>query len=608
MEDKTILFQPMGKRIRADAPLTLLEAAYLAGAGIAAVCGGMGRCGRCRVEVRGNAPPPEKAELEILGSDGAGGFRLACQTRVSGPATVWVPEASRLHRQVILTGGTYTTDFDPEINIFEIEVPPPAFEDPAADHKRLLKRLSRIPETPEGTCWRTPVSVLRGLTKALRSCAGKVSVVATRSGRILDVSPGWDLPCMGLAVDLGTTTVVAYLMDLRSGKPIGVKADMNPQVAEAEDVISRISLCLRDPDNLKRLSGMVQKCIHDLAAAVCRKNGTPTDRIFEYILVGNTVMHHLLLGLDPANLAVAPYRPVVVEDISLRAAELGLPSSPEAGMYLAPLKAGFVGADAVAMALALEADQVNEPTLMVDLGTNGEIVLATPDAILCCATAAGPAFEGGHIRWGMRGAPGAVDGFELPHPDGEPILSVIGGCAPIGICGSGLVSIVSALFRAGVVTPAGAFAPERAGSRLREGPDGMQYLLAGAEKTGTGQDMVLTHHDLAQLQLAKAAVHAGISLMMAELGVIRLSRVMLAGAFGNYLTPEAACGIRMLPGVTPDRIASVGNAAGAGAVMMLTDRARRRRAKHLADRMRYLELAVHPGFKEAFLAGMAFSD
>jgi uncharacterized 2Fe-2S/4Fe-4S cluster protein (DUF4445 family) len=243
---------------------------------------------------------------------------------------------------------------------------------------------------------------------------------------------------------------------------------------------------------------------------------------------------------------------------------------------------------------------------MVDLGTNGELVLATRDRILCCSTAAGPAFEGGHILWGMRGAPGAVDGVCLSQADGVPVLSVIGGVAPRGICGSGLVSLVSELIAAGAVTPAGAFDSGISSPRIRDGQEGREFVLAEARETGTGRDLVLTHRDLAQLQLAKAAIHAGIALMMEELGVSRISRVLLAGAFGNYLDPACACGIRMLPGVTPDRVTAVGNAAGAGAVMALVSRAQRTRARALVEQMEYLELAVHPRFKEAYLDGMAF--
>jgi len=329
-------------------------------------------------------------------------------------------------------------------------------------------------------------------------------------------------------------------------------------------------------------------------------------RIFECTLVGNTAVHHIFLGLDPCSLARAPYTPVASDSLEVPAKELGLEFSPQALVNLLPVKAGFLGSDTVAVALALAADQVTEPTLMVDLGTNGEIILATTSEILCCSTAAGPAFEGGHIRWGMRAGPGAVDSVRVSAGDLVPSLSVIGGASPLGICGSGLVSLVSELIRVDAIRSAGGFDNDCPGSRVRTGSDGLEYLLAVAESTGTGRDLVLTHRDLAELQLAKAAIHAGISLMMAELGVTRLSRVLLAGAFGNYMDPISACGINMFPGVNVENVDAVGNAAGAGAIMALTSRTQRARSRALARRMRYMELAVHPGFKDAFVEGMDF--
>ncbi len=598
----------MGRRVRSQPDLTLLELAHRAGAGIEAACGGKGRCGKCRVEIRGEASPPAESEQEVLGADGGGGCRLACQTHVLGSASVWVPETSRLHRQVILTAGSaYHVALEPGVRTLEIQVPLPDLHDSSADRERMLDTLKRAWEGGAGIEWETPLSVLRGLAEKLRSDNGRLAVTADREGKILDICSGSARGCLGLAVDLGTTTVVAYLVDLSDGKVLGVQADMNPQVAEGEDVVSRISLCHQAPENLERLSRMVRECIARLAADACREAGTAPGRIFDCTVVGNTAMHHIFLGLNPAHLAMAPYTPVASGGLTARSAELDLGLSAEARVYLPPVKAGFVGADAVAMALALDADQADEPTLMVDLGTNGEIVLATRDRILCCSTAAGPAFEGGHILWGMRGAPGAVDGVCLSQAGGDPELSVIGGVAPRGICGSGLVSLVSELVAAGAVTSAGAFDPGFFSPRLREGPEGREFVLAAARETGTGRDLVLTHRDLAQLQLAKAAIHAGISLMMEELGVSRISRVLLAGAFGNYLDPASACGIRMLPGVTADRVTAVGNAAGAGAVMALVSRAQRTRARALVHRMAYLELAVHPRFKEAYLDGMAFN-
>ena len=317
-------------------------------------------------------------------------------------------------------------------------------------------------------------------------------------------------------------------------------------------------------------------------------------------------MHHIFLGLNPDGLSRAPYTPVMSDAIGVSAKEAGLSLPPEARVTMLPIKAGFVGADTVAVALALGAGRVEEPTLIVDLGTNGEMILATKDVVLCCSTAAGPAFEGGHIRWGMRGAAGAVDKAWISERDLAPKLRVIGGGRPLGICGSGLVSLVSELIKAGAIMDNGGFNEACIGPYLRSGSDGLEYVLARAEETKINRDLTLTHKDLAQLQLAKAAIHAGVSLMMKELGVIQIHEVLLAGAFGNYLDPNDACRINMFPGIDPKNVRGVGNAAGIGACMALVSGKFRDQARNLAQNICYTELATHPDFNEAFVDGMPF--
>ncbi len=608
MTEKTIVFQPMGRRVLNDEHSSLLELADRAGVRIESACGGKGQCGKCKLQVWGPASLMLAEELDIQGPDCAAGYCLACQTRVKGSATVLVPETSRLHRQEILTTGhEFHMDFSPDVMSFDLEVPTADPNYTVADRERLLTQLSRGPGGDPQFPWQTPLAVLQGLEEKLVRDSGRVSVVVGSDARVMDISPGWGKDCLGLAVDLGTTTIVVYLVDLKTGRVLSTRADMNPQVSQGEDVISRISLCQDHPGQLGRLGGYARQCINDLAREACGEAGTAMDRIFDCVVVGNTAMHHIFLGLNPANLGRAPYTPVASAGLEVPAHELGLAVAPRARVNMLPIKAGFVGADTVAVALALDADQVTEPTLMVDLGTNGEIILATKDEILCCSTAAGPAFEGGHIRCGMRAAAGAVDSVRVSEGDLSPTLSVIGGGPPLGICGSGLVSLVSELIKNRAIVSAGGFDRAYLGPHIRKGSDGLEYVLAAAERASAGRDLVLTHRDLSHLQLAKAAIHAGTSLMMAEMGVTRLSRVLLAGAFGNYLDPIAACNMNMFPGVDPENVSGVGNAAGAGAIMALISRPQRDRAQYLAQHMRYMELAGHPGFKNAFVDGMTFA-
>lgn len=597
----------MGRRVPIDKTSSLLELAQLNGVGIEATCGGKGRCGACKVRINNRASKLQAPESSVLGSDVDEGYRLACQVHVKEGGSVWVPESSRLHRQVILTTGyKHKMHFDPEISLWELTVPYGKSEKTDDLRERILEELGQTSGLGENFPWRIPSALLHGLEKITSSASGRLSLVTTASGRCLDISPGWNKDCLGLAVDLGTTTIVAYLIDLKTGQVLSVEACMNPQVSYGEDVISRISLCWNGSGSLEELGRVVHQSINRLVHDACGNAGVDPMRIFEALVVGNTAMHHIYLGLNPYCLAQAPFTPVKSDSLEVSARSVALDVAPGAQVNMLPVKAGFVGADTVAAALALDADHVSAPTLILDLGTNGEIVLATPHKMLCCSCAAGPAFEGGHIKWGLRGAPGAVDHVSVSADSLAPTVRVIGGGPALGICGSGLLSLVSELVKVGAVTASGGFDSTRRCKYLRQGPDGWEYLVVMQDKTDTGQDLVLTHQDLSQLQLAKAAIHAGIRILMGELGVTRLEKVLLAGAFGNYLDPLAACGINMFPGVTKDIVTGVGNAAGAGAITAIISRSQRKRAQALARRMAYLELAAHPKFNETFIESMSF--
>ncbi len=602
-----IIFQPMGKRIALNNQKSLLELARLAGAGIESACDGKGKCGKCKVQVNGNVTPPSEAELALLAGAEKRGLRLACRTRALEDLTVWVPEESRLHKQVILTTGSeFEVALDTSLEVYDLDMPPENGPAPAADRERLLAALSEATGKDRPQSWTTPLSVLKDLAAILDSRGEKTTAVVRFPDTVMSLHPGFGEPIPGLAVDLGTTTVVAYLLDLRTGNPLTVKAEVNPQIAHGEDVISRISLCAREGEGISLLSGLIRECINTLARNACSEAGLEPERILLSMIVGNPTMIEILMGINPQRLGKTPFVPVSCGALELRAADLGLRFAPEAAVDFLPMKAGFFGSDAVAVALALEADRVRESTLIADLGTNGELILATPDGVLCCSTAAGPAFEGGHIQWGMRGAPGAVDDVRVSQDNLEPNLSVIGGRRPLGICGSGLVSLICSLLDAEAILPDGRFNPARAGERLRNGAKSLEYVLAFGRSTGTGQDLVLTSKDVSELQLAKAAVYAGASIMMDEAGVKSLSRVLLAGAFGNYLNSADACRIGMFPGVTDAAVQGVGNAAGAGAVMALLNRSKRERAEEIAAGMRYFDLARDRRFSTAYAGGLRF--
>jgi uncharacterized 2Fe-2S/4Fe-4S cluster protein (DUF4445 family) len=605
-EANQVVFQPMGRRAPASPENSLLELARRAGVGVEAPCGGQGVCGKCRVRVEGEAPPPGRSEREHLGDAAGDGWRLACQASLPAGGRVWVPEESRPAKQVILTTGHRTElECEPTVRAHQVSAAAATLEAPDAAAARLAAAIpAEEPRAPGGGfLW--PLSVLRALPGVLAGSGGRATVCVADGGRVADLA-GPEAACLGLAVDLGTTTIVAYLVDLAAAQVLSVQAEMNPQVQYGDDVISRVSRLLAEPGAGAEMAGEAARAVNRLAARACHEAGAEPGRVLECVMVGNTAMHHLFLGLDAGQITTAPYAPVVDGAVELPAREAGLELAPEALLHWLPVKAGFVGADAVAAALAVDAPLLAEPTLVMDLGTNGEMVLAVEGRLYSCSTAAGPAFEGGHIRWGMRGAPGAVEAMEVDRRSLEPRLQVVGGRPPAGICGSGLVSAVAALLQAGALAPTGRLDLELDSPRLRKGSEAEEYVLARAAETATGQDLTLSAKDISELQLAKAALKAGSLVLMEEAGVERLSRVLLAGAFGNYLDPDAARTVGLFPGGPGLAVEGVGNAAGAGALMALTSRRHRQAAQELAAGMRYVELSGHPRFQELFVESMPF--
>ena len=600
--EKGVVFQPMGRRIAANPEKTILDLALEVGAGIESACGGKGRCGKCRVRPAGLVSEPSAHELNLL-KNGNDGDRLACQTRLLKDGTVWIPEPGRSQKPVILTTGQpMKLQVDPMLKTHEIRISPPSLADPEALQDLLQEKLGKK-ETP----FSLSLSILQDLPNIFKDTKGSFSVVIRQDNEILDISPGHRIQSLGLAVDLGTTTVVVYLFDLKTGLSLAVEAAMNPQVSHGDDVISRIGFCLEDPQGMSVLSSQIRACVNELVAKACKTVNLSPRRIMDCVMVGNTAMHHIFLGLDPVFLSQAPYMPVTKQGIDLKARETGLTFAEEAWLHWLPVKAGFVGADTISVALAVRADKVTRSTLILDLGTNGEMILTVPGRMMCCSTAAGPAFEGGHITYGMRAGPGAIDKVVMDPVSHGCKLFVIGGGRPMGLCGSGLVSLISQLAAAGFITPGGSFNPLMMGLHLRSGPDGLEYVVAFADQCGFDQDLVLTSQDVAEIQLAKGAIRAGVEIMMQELGITKLGEVLLAGAFGNCLDPQSAQQLGLFPLPEQNRIHGVGNAAGTGAIMALINSKERKHADFLSLNMQYLELTTHPDFPELFVDWMAFS-
>jgi len=605
-----IVFSPFNKIVSADPSKTILQLAQDAHVPLQSSCGGKKKCGKCAVIIQkadGPLPLPTDAEKAVLGEKVQKGYRLACETRLGQDAVVLIPAESRISEPVILTRHGERTGFSrihPSIRQVFLEVPPPVLDPVIADRERLLTALAKT----HGV--RRPIMdpfLLRKIPQSLHSPQKEVTVTVRGNDEIVDIHSGREGRLFGVAFDVGTTTVVAFLMDLITGKSLSVKASLNPQIAFGDDVITRISFSHENPDGLEKLRAGIVLCLNELVSAAATAVSIDPDQVVEAVIVGNTAMHHLLVGLDPQYLSMAPYAPVLQEEQDYKARDLGLNIGASAYIHFLPLKAGFVGSDTISCVLATGLHRSKTPTLLIDLGTNGEIVFGNQNRMLCCSTAAGPAFEGGHIRWGMRASPGAIERVKIDLKTLDVKWETIHHEKPIGLCGSGIISTIAEMIRAGVILGRGNFDEALQTRRLREGDDGLEFVLVWASESGTYQDIVITQKDVAELQMAKSAVHAGATLLMEEFSNEAVQRILLAGAGGNFIDPNDACAIDLFPGCRTAKVVGVGNAAGYGACLALLDRNKRKEAGRIGKKMEYRELAATTRFQELFVSGMFFT-
>jgi uncharacterized 2Fe-2S/4Fe-4S cluster protein (DUF4445 family) len=550
----------------------------------------------------GAVSPPTSSETKALGADGLRqGMRLACQTRVLGNVKVYVPPESLSSAQRLqVEGQDVRVALRPPVAAFAVKIPPATLSDLRADGMRLRDALREQHGISDALI---DAAVLRELPTRLREQGWQGAAHVRCAGGFREVvrfGPSGENP-LGLAVDLGTTKIAAHLVDLTTGRSLAADGEMNPQIAFGEDVMARIGHAMQGGAEAHELQTAAVESINGLAARLCEKVGSAPDAIVEAVIVGNTAMHHLFLGLPVAQLGAAPYVPAESAPMDVKAREIGLQIASGGYAHLLPNIAGFVGADHVAMLLGAQIPEMDGVVLGLDIGTNTELVLKTRDRLICCSTASGPAFEGAHIRDGMRASSGAIEWVNLQGNDVQ--WQTVDAAAPVGICGSGVLDAVAALAAAGIVSPSGRMQPH---PRVRTGPDGPEFVLVEAERAGHGRDIVLTRKDVGAIQLAKGAIRAGIELLMAEAGVKAedLDRVILAGAFGTYLAVESVLAIGLLPAVAAENVAQVGNAAAVGARLALISLHERERAREIAARAGYLELTVSPHFSNAFAQAM----
>ena len=589
-----VTFKPSGLIYEAREGMSIMDAIRFNDLKLDAPCGGNGTCKKCKVMVT-----DEKGTREVL----------ACMTKITGDITVDISRKDEGHR-ILMGGITREVAPTPAVKVFTLEIPKPSTSDLRDCWVRLTDTLAAAAGV-KPDYYRPNLRVITKLYNALEENGYRVDAVVC-DDEILDVV-GVGEPVLGLAYDIGTTTVACYFVDLRSGEQISQASLLNPQTTYGGDVIMRVKYCVEN--GLDGPTGDIRKALNQLAAKCASAVKQKMKNIYLITVVGNTCMHHLFLGISPASLAYAPYTPAAAEPMQLNASEFGFTVNPSAKLYMLPNIAGFVGADTVGAALAASMDEKKEITLLIDIGTNGEMVLGTEKRLIACSTAAGPAFEGALITCGMRGAEGAIDHVSLK--EGKFTYSVIGGGKPIGICGSGLIDLISELVRTGLVESAGRLLPadeiESEEGKLLKGfiteYEGQRaFLLADAESSGTGEALYFTQKDVREVQLAKGAMAAGIQMMCRRLGINTgdIKTVMIAGAFGSYMSPASACGIGLIPPELEEEVMAIGNAAGQGARLCVLSIDEYKRAATISKRIEYLELAADPAFQDVFVDELEF--
>jgi len=593
--------EPVGRRVRVEAGSTLLAAAQKAGVELIAICGGSGACNSCLVRlVSGELSPPTLVETEALDREEIeAGYRLACQAVPLSHTRIYIPPDSLTTPQRLQVEGLETeVELDPIIKTVDLKIDPPSLNDLRADTSRVNDTLvERGLEAAE-----IPLQVLTRLSEDLRARDWSVRL-ALRRGEIIACLEREDSP-LGLALDIGTTSLAAYLVDLAGGRTLARSGAMNPQIAYGEDVISRIHFA-GSKEGREKLQTTLIDAVNGLAHGLCEEADVSKERIVEVVAVGNTAMHHLFAGLPVKQLGMAPYVPAVSDTLDLRACEIGINLAPGACIYLPSNIAGFVGADHVAVLLANDIGKSSGRVVALDIGTNTEITLVSDGRPLSCSCASGPAFEGAHIHDGMRAAPGAIERVWI---EGERIhLQTIKNQPPVGICGSGILDAVSEMLNAGILNNNGSL--EKDSPLVRTNQDNQaEFVLAPSSISAHGRDIIITRKDINEIQLAKAAIRAGIDILLKEAGIdfSELDEFIVAGAFGTYLDIKSTIRTGMFPPLPVSRFRQVGNAAGMGAKQMLVSAGKRRDAVEIAGKVDYIELTIHPDYMNTFLKAMYF--
>ena len=609
-----ITFQPSGKTVKVDKDTTLLEAGAQAGVYISSICGGDGICGKCRLIIKeGNikANPTTLLSREEIQK----GYVLACQTTAEGDLEVEVPAESRAEREKILVDkdaqrfrALYPQarekvffKYEPLVQKLYLELPKPTLQDNLADHLRLYREIRRKRKIP---IMQSGLKVLRILPKMLQESKGKITATIGMRGEtteVIQIEEGDTTEeSYGLAVDVGTCTVVAHLVNLNNSETIDAEATYNSQRVYGEEVTRRIIYAeLKGPDKLREA---IVNDINNLISTLISRNKIKLNDVMALVCAGNTTMVHLLLGLDPSQIRREPYIPACTSPPPIRAAEVGIKINPRGLLYTLPSISGWVGGDITAGILATGINEAKSLTMLIDIGTNGEIVLGSKEWMVCCAASAGPAFEGSGVKHGMRAAAGAIEKVKI-FSDGKVKYSTIGKTKPKGICGSGLIDVMAELFKAGFINRSAKLNPE-ASSQIREKNGEVEFILVPASETQISEAIVVTRADIENLIRAKAAIFAGADILVKSMGleIKEIEQLYLAGGFGNYLNKEKALVLGLIPDIAPDKVQFVGNTSVMGAKMALLSREALERSYEIARKITYYDLITNPGYMDEFIS------
>jgi uncharacterized 2Fe-2S/4Fe-4S cluster protein (DUF4445 family) len=598
----TVKFSPIGKRIIDSRPRLLLDMAREAGLGLKSLCGGKGKCGRCKVMVKPTNGVSEIERKLITPDEIEEGYRLACRTTVSEDTEVYIPLSSITEEQKLrIAGKEMEVKPLPPVRKFFLEVPRASLSDVRSDFQRIKEELNRKYDVRVD---RADLKVLNVIGPTLRDSDWSITVIA-RGSEIIGVEPGNTTKAsFGVAIDLGTTKIAFYLVDLLTGESINIYGIMNPQIAYGEDILSRIHYAGNNRANFKRLKNEVLKAINLSIKKICREKKVRWGDILEATVVGNTAMHHIFLGLPVKQLGLAPFAMVTNEPLEVKAREMGFEICQEGYLYFPPLIAGFVGSDHLAMLIASEIETKEGNLIAIDIGTNTEIALKTEEKIISCSCASGPAFEGAHIKHGMRAAPGAIERVNINSKTLNVGVATIDDKSPIGICGSGILDAISEMLRVGIIDSSGKIDSGHKGVRRIKGEKSLEFVLVEEKRP----EITITQEDVSEIQLAKGAIRTGIEILLEEAGlkIQDIDGVIVAGAFGSHIDPLKAVKIGMFPEIDIGKFTQVGNAAGIGAKAILISQKLREQANQLAKRVEYLELATHSNFFEHFTEAIRY--